>query len=342
MAFRSRLGRPGAAALIVLSGVLLSGRATGAADRPSGVDQCGEAHYALLDPALLCNAPAGYEDIFGPLQQAIARTIDTVERAKDAEAVSVFVRDLTSARWFGINEHRAYAGASLLKVPTAIAVMKIAENSPALLERRATYDGARDFDLEQNLRTATPLVAGREYSMRDLVQVMLRTSSNNAAEMIYRMLNADETQQVADVFTDLGVWLPRPNGSEEFLTVKVQGDLFRALYRGAYLSPEASQSLLDMMLEGGLKNDALRAAFPPGILISHKFGERSFKRPQQTNTVFQFHDCGIVYAPSRPFVLCVMSEGRDFPHLTAAVRAIGEIAYKSLQQTLPAMRAIRP
>ena len=52
---------------------------------------------------------------------------------------------------------------------------------------------------------------------------------------------------------------------------------------------------------------------PAGTVIAHKFGEWGRERPEGFEQ--QFHDCGIVYRPGRPYLACVMTRGRSLPTL---------------------------
>ena len=54
--------------------------------------------------------------------------------------------------------------------------------------------------------------------------------------------------------------------------------------------------------------EGLVAGVPSSTPVAHKFGIVSFFRGT-TVTSRELHDCGIVYAPSHPYLLCVMTRG---------------------------------
>jgi beta-lactamase class A len=73
--------------------------------------------------------------------------------------------------------------------------------------------------------------------------------------------------------------------------------------------------------------DGLRAKLPPEIKIAHKFGERG------TRDGFQLHDCGIVYYPERPYLLCVMTRGQDMDSLKEVIQDISFMVYSEVSKS---------
>ena len=79
--------------------------------------------------------------------------------------------------------------------------------------------------------------------------------------------------------------------------------------------------------------DGLVAGVPGNIEVAHKFGEREVDS-QQT----QLHDCGIVYYPKRPYLLCVMTRGQhtddgavDEQKLQAIIKEVSTIVYNYVE-----------
>jgi hypothetical protein len=67
--------------------------------------------------------------------------------------------------------------------------------------------------------------------------------------------------------------------------------------------------------------------------VAHKFGERE-SRDLQGNTSYQLHDCGVVYYPKRPFLLCVMTKGTDSDVLTKVIQDISQSIYTSYDEKM--------
>jgi hypothetical protein len=111
--------------------------------------------------------------------------------------------------------------------------------------------------------------------------------------------------------------------------------MFRALYNGSYLSHEASERALNLLSKTTF-TDGLVAGVPANTIVSHKFGERSpwledHASSASEENVNQLHDCGIVYFPSHPYFLCVMTKGQagvDFPLLATVIQDISRVTWE--------------
>jgi beta-lactamase class A len=67
------------------------------------------------------------------------------------------------------------------------------------------------------------------------------------------------------------------------------------------------------------------AGVPAGISVANKFGEREL-----ADGTRQLHDCGIVYHPERPYVLCVMTKGASFEQLSRTVADVSQLVYREI------------
>ncbi len=89
------------------------------------------------------------------------------------------------------------------------------------------------------------------------------------------------------------------------------------------LSEKALEFLSDVEFTKGLV-----AGVPKNIAVSHKFGERSII---DSEDIKQLHDCGIIYYPDRPYLLCVMTRGKNLDVLTDNVRVISYLVYDEIE-----------
>src|SRR5207248_2823209 len=102
-----------------------------------------------------------------------------------------------------------------------------------------------------------------------------------------------------------GALTPNPQ-----VSVVTYSSFFRVLYNASYLTRDDSQKAL-ALLAGVDYKDGLVAGVPASVPIAHKFGERE----TTGDTTKQLNDCGIVYYPSHPYLLCVMTRGDSMPVL---------------------------
>ena len=109
------------------------------------------------------------------------------------------------------------------------------------------------------------------------------------------------------------------------MTVKTYASFFRILYNGTYLTQRDSEHLLSLLSQSSF-TQGLIAGLPTDMVVAHKFGEASL--PDGTH---QLHDCGIVYKPNQPYLICVMTKGTNFNTLAGVISHISKTVYKTIQ-----------
>ena len=238
-------------------------------------------------------------------------------------SVSVYFRDLNAGSWFGVDEDRQYVPASLLKVPTMIAFLKASYGGMDLLEQKVSLDriynvGGHLVDRQSRMKV------GSNYTARELIEIMIRDSDNNAVTLLFEKVSGG-ISDLESIFADLGV--PYSEESTGPITARQYSSFFRVLYNASYLDREDSEYALKLLSETNF-DKALVAGVPSGIKVAHKFGER-WLDPKDDK---YFHDCGIIYYPKRPYLLCVMTKGQDFDYLVATVRNISGLIYERLSE----------
>jgi hypothetical protein len=101
------------------------------------------------------------------------------------------------------------------------------------------------------------------------------------------------------------------------------------LYTACYLSKDHSQELLEIM--AGTHESVLREAVPKGVKVADKFAQAYSDQTKQTGV---YRNCGIIYRPRRPYILCVTVEG-NLEQSRAAVRELSTIVYRAVDQATP-------
>jgi beta-lactamase class A len=289
----------------------------GATHFTSPLLECAELPESVSDSALNA-AKAGVQDFI------------TAQKANgDVSEVSVYFRDLNNGPWFGINESNNYFPASLLKLPLAMAYYQRAENDPSLLAKELVYTPDPSITSQlQPFGNQEQLVAGKRYTVQKLLDLMLTESNNEAANTL---AVAGGTSTVDSVYHDLGLTVPTP-GQDYSINTHQYASFFRILYNATYISRASSESILKTL--GNTTFQAgLSAGVPQSVNVSDKFGTRQV---DNSGTV-QLHDCGIVYAPKKPYVLCVMTQGADFNKLADVIKNISTVVYSNVTASTNAM-----
>jgi beta-lactamase class A len=319
-----------AALVLLLAGFaagVLAGRARpgGGADRAAFV-QRREGAFHHINPLLECDLA---DDVLrnrelAPFKEAVSSYVAGRIADRWAASVSVYFRELNDGIWFGVGDSERFVPASLRKVPMMIALLKAAERpgGAPLLDRQVTFDLGRDYNQDQNVKPSEPLVPGRGYAVRELIQRMIVQSDNNAFTLLARVVDPAELDQV---YSLLRVQNPRSTADDAFLSVQTYASFFRILYNATYLGKAPSEWALELLGRSEFKA-GLVAGVPPAVAVSHKFGEKS---DAAAGTV-QLHDCGIVYFPSNPYLLCVMSRGPDFSRLDDVIVGVSRLVYQEV------------
>lgn len=253
----------------------------------------------------------------------IEEVIDERVGEGKAETVAVYFRDLNNGPVFGVNDTRKYAPASLLKVPLMFAVFKLAQDDPALLQRRLVYPAVRGAAA---IVSTTTFQAGESYTVDELVKTMIIQSDNASAFAIAQMLGP---KAIETVYNDLGLPAPDVNDTGDTIRVRELAAFFRILYNASYLDRKMSEKALEYLAASEFK-DGLVAGVRPGLVVAHKFGERTLDQGGR-----ELSDCGIVYAPETPYVLCVMTRGRDFRALAGVIRDVAGLVDHEVDVQLP-------
>lgn len=257
------------------------------------------------------------------IKEALQTTKEIITQklaTKEAAEIAVYFRELNDGPWFGIDEDSNFLPGSLLKVPLLISVLKKSEQNPRLLKKEIVYKKDDQLNIKQHYMFGLPLEVGKKYLVEDLLNKMIEKSDNEAANLLLKSLTYEE---ISDSYTDLGLHTPDSAG----VSTRTYASFFRILYNASYLSKQNSEYALDLLSKTDFLN-GLAAGLPDDIVVAHKFGEKGI----QGSDIVQLHDCGIVYYKTNPYILCVMTKGKDFDILSQIIAQISRNIYKVVSE----------
>ncbi len=277
--------------------------------------------YKFVNPLLECD---DIENVSNKkINEIKLKTQDLINKELGKENISfisVYFRDLNNGPWFGINEKEKFMPGSLLKVPLMMSIFKIAESNPGILQEKILYEGG-DASI-QHFKPEKKIEPKKIYTVEDLLEMMIKYSDNSAAVILNQYITPEQTKES---YIDLGVEIP--SDSQYSIFVRTYASFFRILYNATYLNDELSEKALQLLSQATFK-DGLRDGVPMSIAISHKFGEKE----ADENNPNQLHDCGIIYYPLKPYVLCVMTRGDDFEKMAGVIKNISSLVYKEIDK----------
>lgn len=282
------------------------------------------ASNTFVSPILAYHVPEATKlGKYQQLKNLLTDTINVAKQKSDITRASVYFRDLNTGDWIGINQDDTYYPASLLKVPVLIAYLKQAETQPSITQRRFQYDPAL-MPTDPYEATST-LVAWKSYSVNDLLRRMITDSDNGAT---FTLLHNINPEYLDSVYTSLGIPNPGDDSSSYQISGRTYAFFFRTLYNATYLSVDASQKALELLADATFA-DGLRAGVPKGIAVAHKFGEHVFSHGGSVSGV-ELSDCGIIYYPQHPYLLCVMTSAHDHHAATTVIGKVSQVVYDTM------------
>lgn len=179
-----------------------------------------------------------------------------------------------------------------------------------------------------------PLQVGRSYTVDELLHQMIVYSDNVAT---HRLANFVDFTILSKTYSDLGIVNPyyRSGGplgvvasAEYRISVHSYASFFRILFNASYLSKTMSEKALSLLADTEFKN-GIEAGVPPTIKVAHKWGVHvAGARGEQK----QLHDCGIVYYPEHPYLLCVMTSGTSLDYLDLAIASVSRSVFENIDR----------
>jgi beta-lactamase class A len=268
--------------------------------------QQAENKYPLLAKRILM---PDYHDIlinFLPLRQ------DLEEKTKPyGNSFAMYFQYLPTGVSIGINSIQEFDAASLLKVPFVMAYYHQEERIGLVNDN--TLVPIKEEYLDKEFGSLWERGVGMQVSLGEAVKLSLVDSDNTAFHLL-----ADQTplEDFDAVYQGLDLNLDEVSG-RLFISAKSYGSILQALYFSSILTKKDSEEILKYLTETNF-SDKLPGPLPKNIKVAHKIGVY--------NKDSLYQDCGIVYAPNRPYLLCMISKSTD-AEATKRMNDISKLIY---------------
>lgn len=281
-------------------------------------------NYKFINPLLECGTESISQDKnLTTIRKSIENFISQQKKDKKITFASIYYRDLNNGPWFGINEKEFFSPASLIKVPLLITYYKEAETDPSILDKKIINTLTFNSD-DQDIQPSQHLELNQEYTVDDLLNRMIIYSDNLAYNLLLDNIdNKKLLNTYQDFDIDISKYKDDPSGN--IITVKDYSSIFRILFNASYLDKKYSEKALNLLSQSEYQ-DALVKYIPKNVSVAHKFGERYFTETGEK----QLHDCGIVYYPKKPYLICIMTRGQNFNDLSNFIAQTSQLIYKQL------------
>lgn len=231
--------------------------------------------------------------------------------AKAEDKVGIYFEYLPTGVHVGINDREEFYRASLIKVPLVMRAYKLMEEG--FIKRDENLLIRRDF-LNGTYGDLYRTGAGTERSLSEIIGLILKDSDNTAYNALLDRVNqalkekeSKSEKGIDEVYDYLDITREENTNAFE-ISPRDYSSVLKSLFFSAYLNYDSSNEILGIMTEAKF-NKLLKSAIPDNIPVAHKFGIYQSLDSKDKKSVHA--DCGIVYFPDRPYVLCVMVNTSD-------------------------------
>ncbi len=260
---------------------------------------------------------------FMPLKEKLNSLIETLKKQGDVNDVSVYLAEFDHYDWMSINTGERYHPASLMKVAMLICYLRMAESNPGLLEKELLFEQPPAGKISEQYYKGLSIEPGKKYQIQQLLTYMIAYSDNNATWVLSQYF---DPQLLRKLFVDLGLDPPVADEASFTMTAKDYTTFFDAIYNSSYLTPEYSDYAAEL-----LKNCSFGDGFVKGIgldrdsLMWHKFGEWRLAGHD-----FELHESGVIHVKGKPYLLTIMTRGKNTPNLAKSISLLSQTVYESL------------
>lgn len=300
----------------------------------SGTERQAHRLGRLTSPFLECVGQINADRGLVRVRTAVLRYIRQAQQRDPSLRVSVYARDLNNGPWIGIDEQAAeYTPASLWKVPLMLYILTLSEGDPDLLDREILFPGPEHMKREDTVVGAPGEVRmqpGRRYAVRELLFRMIANSDNHAEELLLTGIGKADVDRLLYAINASDSYV----SGEPMINARTYASLFRVLYNATLVSRPRSEFALGLLTRSYFRN-GLRRHIPEDVEVASKFG--LYVRPGSGARETQLHECGIVYHPRSPYILCVLTKSASASpdRLSDVLATVSRLVWEGKQPDRP-------
>ncbi len=209
--------------------------------------------------------------------------------------VSLYFEYLPTGTSIRIGDAQHLVAASLLKVPVAMEVYKLAEAGAVNLDEKISL---KKEWLDDGYGELYKKGVGYTLTIREFAVLMIENSDNTALKAVQSVVDAHKSSLKTGAYDALDVDYIDDERTNLSMTARSYASFLKCLYFACYVSTDASQEIMTYLTHstyGG--TGRIGEYIPDNVPIAHKMGVAG-------NEVQS--DCGIIYVPNRNYLVCVM------------------------------------
>lgn len=264
--------------------------------------------YPLLAGRIFADNPSSIQINFSPLRTSLNKYFQD-----NALEGSVYFEYLPTGTAVRVNSEAQYRAASLIKLPVAMETYKAQELKKITLDKKVAL---KQEWLNDGYGTLYQKGAGYELTLREALKIMLKDSDNTALRVL---IDANKGLPLENrALGSLDIEFDATSDGSIDIGTRSYASFLKCLYFACYNTQKDSQELLTLLANTPFNNRLVAGVNNNSVPIAHKIGV--------FNTRVQ-SDCGIVYAPNKHYVLCVMIEGDDDNVTNGRIAEISKMVY---------------
>ncbi|HUD11838.1 MAG TPA: serine hydrolase [Candidatus Saccharimonadia bacterium] len=247
------------------------------------------AKYPLLARSILADNSTDILINFVNLRMQLNAAFNQLPAGTQQSFYFEYLPDGTSIR---IGEDNDLVAASLIKVPLVMNLYRAAELGKVNLDKTVTVTPS---EVDSAFGDLYKKGAGYKLTLRQAAQYALEQSDNTATHVIYdhvgNLLSVND-QSLAGLDVDQNF-----KDGQAIINARSYASVLKGLYYASYLTNADSEQIL-VYLSHSADTNRLTADIPKNVIVAHKLGVN--------NATWAQSDCGIVYVPRRPYLICAM------------------------------------
>jgi beta-lactamase class A len=284
------------------------------------IDRVGKYRFIkpIIDARQECESKA-----FLPMKKDISKQIDSFKSDGTITTASLYLEDFKQNDWINYNEGEKYDPGSLLKVPLLMAYLRMDETSPGVLNKELLFDRIHSSD-KHPVFLSKAIELGKKYTVRELLRYTIAYSDNEAYALLCDNIDVSVWKKT---FTDLGLTEPDWFSPSYPLTAKSYSVFLDALFNASYLNAKNSEYASELLSQCDF-HEGMKRSLPDSVMVIHKFGESGDLQTKE------FHESGIVYLQNSPYLLTIMTKGRDMAKLPKVVSMLSKTVFDDMAMRL--------
>jgi len=271
--------------------------------------------YKLIKPLLFIE-PNCESSKYGGLKYEITSQLKDMKSQGRIIRGSVYFKDFQKGEWMSINESELYHPSSLIKVPMLITYLLMGQKDAKLLNAKLVFE--KPEIMAHQTYNSLQVKEGKSYTIKELLKYMVVYSDNNATFM----LNTHADMNVFNkLYSDIGLKIPDVHDKNYTISAREYSQFLRLIFSGNYLTIDNSEYAAELLSQCEFK-EGMQKFLPKDISIAHKFGEWG-----DGKDLHQLSESGIVYLNNNPYLITVMTEGKDVKELANVIADISKVCY---------------